>query len=92
MFLARGLDEVPVGQRHIPTAEERDMPMVWVDLDMAADAAEQGRMHNAMAVASVLAAARARDAGLAQPARRGCALAGAQRALLRRALSRVTSG
>lgn len=63
VFLARGLTPVPVAQRHIPTAEERDMPMVWVDLDMAADAAEQGRIHNAMAVASVLAAARARDAG-----------------------------
>ena len=37
------------------------MPMMWVELDAAVSAAAQGRIHNAMAVASVFAAARARD-------------------------------
>ena len=36
------------------------MPMLWVDLATATAAAAAGRLHNAMAVASVFAAAAAR--------------------------------
>jgi 8-oxo-dGDP phosphatase len=61
VYLARDLTVVPIEQRHVPTAEERDMPTMWVELDTAIAAAAQGRIHNAMAVASVFAAARARD-------------------------------
>jgi 8-oxo-dGTP pyrophosphatase MutT (NUDIX family) len=65
IYLARGLSEVPVGDRHVPTAEERDMPVRWVDLDAAIDAVTAGHVHNAMAVAGIFAAARARDQGWA---------------------------
>ena len=65
VFLARGLNSVPEAERHVATAEERDMPLVWVDLDVATSAASTGRIHNAMAVASVYAAEHARDRGWA---------------------------
>jgi len=63
IYLAREVSEVPAGERHVPTAEERDMPMRWVDLDTAVDAVAAGHVHNAMAVAGLLAAARARAGG-----------------------------
>jgi ADP-ribose pyrophosphatase len=61
IYLARELVEVPAEERHVPTAEERDMPMRWVDLDAAMAAVTAGHVHNAMAVAGIFAAARARD-------------------------------
>lgn len=60
IYLARGLHDVPEGDRHIQTEEERDMPVRKVPLDLACDWAVQGRLHNAMAVAGLLAAERAR--------------------------------
>jgi 8-oxo-dGDP phosphatase len=63
VYLARDLTVVPPEQRHVATAEERDMPMLWVDLDEAVAAATQGQIHNAMAVASIFAAVHGRDSG-----------------------------
>jgi 8-oxo-dGTP pyrophosphatase MutT (NUDIX family) len=62
-YLARGLHEVPVGQRHERDGEERDMASAWVALDQARDLVLGGRLHNPAAVAGILAAAAARTAG-----------------------------
>ena len=63
VFLARDVTPVPDDERHVATAEERNMPLQWVGVDDAARAAASGRIHNAMAVASVFAIAHARDRG-----------------------------
>ncbi len=64
-YLARGLHEVPVGERHEREHEERDMARAWVDLAEARDLVLAGRLHNPTTVCGVLAAAAARDAGWA---------------------------
>lgn len=63
IFLARGLHEVPEGERHVRIHEEADMVPVWVPLDEAVDAVLAGRLHSPTAVVGVLAAARARERG-----------------------------
>jgi ADP-ribose pyrophosphatase len=56
VFLARGLSDVPEGERYTQTEEERDMPSTRVDLTQACQAALSGKIHNATTVAGVLAA------------------------------------
>ncbi|MFZ0323559.1 MAG: NUDIX hydrolase [Actinomycetes bacterium] len=56
VFLARGITEVPTHERHERTDEEKDMPVVWVPLDEACARVASGQVHNAMAVAGLLAA------------------------------------
>jgi 8-oxo-dGTP pyrophosphatase MutT (NUDIX family) len=63
VFLARDLSPVPDDERHVREHEERDMVSEWVALDDARDAVLAGRVHNPTAVAGVLAACAARDAG-----------------------------
>ncbi|GAA2218117.1 NUDIX domain-containing protein [Micromonospora olivasterospora] len=63
VFLARDLAEVPAGQRHERREEEADLQIVRVDLDEAVRMVLDGEITNAAAVAGLLAAARARDAG-----------------------------
>lgn len=63
VFVARDLSPVPDDERHEREHEERDMVAEWVSLDDARDAVLAGRVHNPTAVAGVLAAAAARDAG-----------------------------
>jgi 8-oxo-dGTP pyrophosphatase MutT (NUDIX family) len=63
IFLARGLHEVPEGERHVRTDEEADMVPVWVPLDDAVDAVLAGRLRSPTTVVGVLAAARARERG-----------------------------
>lgn len=63
IFLARGLHEVPEGERHVRIHEEADMVPVWVPLDDAVDAVLAGRLRSPTAVVGVLAAARARERG-----------------------------
>ncbi len=65
IFLARDLHEVAEHERHEQVDEERDMPSVRVPLDVACDLAMRGRIHNAMAVAGLLATERARASGWA---------------------------
>ena len=63
VYLARDLSEVPVAERHERTAEEADLEVRRVPLDTAVEMALRGEITNAAAVAGILAAARARDAG-----------------------------
>lgn len=63
VFLARQLAPVPVEQRHQRHDEEADLVAEWLDLDEAVRLALAGQVTNAAAVAGLLAAARARDAG-----------------------------
>jgi len=62
-YVARGLSEVPEGDRHTREAEEHAMPTRWVPLDDVKDAVLAGRIHNPAAVVSVLAAWAARADG-----------------------------
>ena len=64
-YLARGLHEVPEGERHEREHEERDMARAWVDLSEARDLVLAGKLHNPTTVCGVLAAAAAREAGWA---------------------------
>jgi 8-oxo-dGDP phosphatase len=61
VYLARGLSEVPDGQRHVRQHEEADMTLVWRDLDVVRDGVLAGRLHNPATVAGVLAACAARE-------------------------------
>jgi 8-oxo-dGTP pyrophosphatase MutT (NUDIX family) len=63
VYLAREVSEVPGHQRHVRTAEERDLVLRWVPLDEAVEAVLAGRLHNPSAVVGILAANAARDAG-----------------------------
>ena len=64
-YLARGLHEVPEGERHEREHEERDMVRAWVDLSEARDLVLAGALHNPTTVCGVLAAAAARETGWA---------------------------
>jgi len=64
-YLARGLHDVPAGERHEREHEERGMVPAWVDLSEARALVLAGRLHNPTTVAGVLAAAAARDTGWA---------------------------
>lgn len=61
VFLARGLEAVPDGERHEGEAEEADMPVTWVPLAEVVAAVLAGRLHNAMAGLGALAAWAARQ-------------------------------
>jgi ADP-ribose pyrophosphatase len=65
VYLARGLRPVPPERRHVRTEEEAGILPLRVPLDEAVDAVLTGRVHNAGAVAGVLAAAAARTRGWA---------------------------
>jgi ADP-ribose pyrophosphatase len=65
VFLARELTDVPAAERHLGVHEEHDIEVHRVPLDAAVADALAGRVENAVAVAGLLAAARARDAGWA---------------------------
>lgn len=60
VFLARDLF-ASTAAGFVASGEEHDMPVGWVPLDEAAAAALDGRMHNAVAIAGILAALRARE-------------------------------
>ena len=62
-YLARGLHEVPVGERHERDGEERDMATAWIPLDEARDLVLAGDLHNPAAVSGILAASAARTLG-----------------------------
>ena len=65
IYLARGISEVPVGERHVRTEEEAEIEFAWLDLDEAAAAILEGRIHNPSAVVGILAAAQAARTGFA---------------------------
>ena len=62
-YLARGLSAVPDDERHDREGEEKDMATTWLPLSAARDLVLAGRLHNPTAVAGILAACAARDAG-----------------------------
>lgn len=59
IYLARQISEVPEAERHVRTDEEAEIQLRWVDLDEAAQAVLEGRIHNPSAVVGILAAAAA---------------------------------
>ncbi|MHA7304534.1 NUDIX domain-containing protein [Arthrobacter sp. TMN-49] len=63
IYLARDLSEVPEADRHVRTEEEAEITFRWVDLDVAATAVLEGRIHNPSAVVGILAAAQAQRDG-----------------------------
>lgn len=63
VFLARGLSPVPDAERYVGHEEETDLGVHRVPLDDAVAAALAGDVQNSLAVAGLLAAARARDLG-----------------------------
>ena len=63
VFLARGLSAAP--SAFAREAEEAEIELRWAPLDEVVGAALDGGIHNAILVAGVLAAARARDRGWA---------------------------
>jgi 8-oxo-dGTP pyrophosphatase MutT (NUDIX family) len=65
VFLARELSAVPEADRHDRHDEEADLEVAWFDLDEAVAMVFSGEITNGPAVAGLLAAARARDAGWA---------------------------
>lgn len=65
IYLARGLSEIPHGDRHERTDEEAEIEFAWVTLDDALHAVLAGRLHNPSAVVAVLAAEAARRDGFA---------------------------
>ena len=57
VFLARGLDEVPVADRDfVPENEEAHLTLDWVPLDHAVSRVLAGDLHNGLAVVGLLAA------------------------------------
>lgn len=62
-YLARKLSAVPEEHRAEGEGEERNMPMVWLDLDRALALVLSGRLHNPTAVVGILAAAASRGMG-----------------------------
>jgi ADP-ribose pyrophosphatase len=56
IYLARSLSWIPEADRHVRTDEEAEIQFRWVDLDDAAAAAMEGRIHNPSAVVGILAA------------------------------------
>jgi 8-oxo-dGTP pyrophosphatase MutT (NUDIX family) len=56
VYLARDLSSVPQPEAYVAEHEEADMGVVWVPLDEAIRAVFDGRLTDAMAAASVLAA------------------------------------
>jgi 8-oxo-dGTP pyrophosphatase MutT (NUDIX family) len=66
VFLARGLEEVPVADRtFVPENEEAHLTLDWVPLDHAVSRVLAGDLHNGVAVIGLLAAHTARQGGYA---------------------------
>lgn len=65
IYLARQISEVPEADRHVRTDEEAEIQLRWVDLDEAATAVLEGRIHNPSAVVGILAVAAAAREGFA---------------------------
>lgn len=61
VYLARDLHDA--GPDHEPSGEEADLETAWVPLDDAVARVESGEITNALAVAGLFAAVRARDRG-----------------------------
>jgi ADP-ribose pyrophosphatase len=61
VYLARDLEQVPDGDRHVGRAEEADMPVVWAPLPDVVEAILTGRLHNAVLCLAALAAWTARN-------------------------------
>lgn len=59
IYLARQVSQVPEADRHVRTDEEAEIQLRWVDLDEAAKAVLEGRIHNPTAAVGILAAAAA---------------------------------
>jgi len=62
-YLARGISEVPEGERYQRGEEELNMLTVWVPLDEARDAVLAGKIHNPGAVIGILAAVASKQVG-----------------------------
>ncbi|WP_281963835.1 NUDIX domain-containing protein [Serinicoccus marinus] len=62
-FVATGLSDVPVGERHAREGEEAGMPSGWVTLADAVRAVLGGQVHNGPLMLSVLALARRLERG-----------------------------
>jgi 8-oxo-dGTP pyrophosphatase MutT (NUDIX family) len=66
VFLARGLEEVPVADRDfVPENEEAHLTLDWVPLDHAVSLILAGDLHNGLAVVGLLAAHAASQNGFA---------------------------
>ncbi|MDQ0275706.1 ADP-ribose pyrophosphatase [Arthrobacter silviterrae] len=65
IYLARSVSWIPEAERHVRTEEESEIRFRWVDLDDAAAAVLEGRIHNPSAVVGILAAATAARDGFA---------------------------
>ncbi|WP_019148173.1 NUDIX domain-containing protein [Timonella senegalensis] len=63
IFLARDVEEVPVGERHEREHEELDMETRWVPLGECVDLVLGGHIHNPSAVVGILAAHAAKAKG-----------------------------
>jgi 8-oxo-dGDP phosphatase len=63
VYLARGLSDVPHGERHVGEHEEADMPVVRLPLADLVAAVLAGRLHNPTLCVGVLAAWAARAGG-----------------------------
>ena len=63
LYLARGVTNVPEGERHTRTAEEHTMTVEWVPLQTAVGWVFSGEIENAACISGVLAAAHAHANG-----------------------------
>jgi ADP-ribose pyrophosphatase len=63
VFLARGVAEVPLADRHVGTHEEADMAVAWVPLDELVAGVLAGDLHNPTLCVGVLATWVARAQG-----------------------------
>ncbi|WP_346007226.1 NUDIX hydrolase [Janibacter terrae] len=63
VYLARGLHEVPEGERHARDGEEAHLEYRRVPLDEVAEAVLAGRVHNSTLIVAALAARVAREGG-----------------------------
>lgn len=61
VYLARGLREVAVGERHVGRHEEADLQVGWLPLDECVRLVLAGRLHNPLLIAGALAAWAARS-------------------------------
>jgi ADP-ribose pyrophosphatase len=62
-YLARGVSEVPEGERYQRGEEELNMPTRWIPLEEAHAAVLAGKIHNPGAVIGILAAVASQQAG-----------------------------
>ncbi|MCQ9164334.1 NUDIX hydrolase [Arthrobacter sp. STN4] len=65
IYLARSISWIPEAERHVRTEEEAEIQFRWMDLDEAAAAVLDGRIHNPSAAVGILAAQSAARNGFA---------------------------